>query len=128
MLGRIYVRSDVKETICSSGLKGASFVPVKVYLRKSVPAHEPVPQLWELLVHATAWRVGMDLERITLCTICGRTGFPQPDDLGVDEAKWDGSDFFHVDRNPNITLVTEKVAELIETRAFSNVALFPVGG
>jgi hypothetical protein len=83
--------------------------------------------LYELVVTGRPSRVGMDIERITVCLRCRRTLFPDPQRLVVDESRWDGSDFFNVDLNPNIVLVTERVCETLIRHRFTNVACVPVG-
>lgn len=124
--GQIIVRDSVVDALQRAELTG--FVPVRVEVRwgKQVkyPPGEP-PLLYELFVTGTAWRVGMDAERITACKECGRTIFPNPEWLVVDERRWDGSDFFHIDRNPNIVLVTERVCHLMAQCLFTNYACVP---
>lgn len=83
-------------------------------------------QLAELVIHGRAWRRGSTSESLQLCHVCGRTGFPNPRDLSVDEARWDGSDFITVDGNPNIVIVTKRVALVLESHGFSNVAAEPI--
>jgi hypothetical protein len=82
--------------------------------------------LFELHVTGKAWRQGSALETLRLCKLCGRLGFPQPKYLSVDVERWDGSDFFHVDLNPNIVLVTARARDLFETQGFSNCDFVPV--
>jgi hypothetical protein len=46
--------------------------------------------------------------------------------MKVDEARWDGSDFFTVDRNPNIVLVTERVCNALSALGASNYFCKPL--
>lgn len=148
---RFWVKPAVRAAIVQASLIGIDFVQVEAQWDSRIthpPISEPdrwfrhidrdaagkvvkdlppsAPALWELVVHGKAWRVGMNSERITLCNVCGRTGFPDPRWLEVDIARWDGSDFFHLDMNPNVTLVTEKAKDLIEAHSFSNIICEPV--
>lgn len=61
-----------------------------------------------------------------MCDVCGRLGFPSPKVLSVDEARWDGSDFLILDYNPNIVAVTERMAEVIDANAFTNIMVEPI--
>lgn len=126
--GQLIVRTKVVEALERAKLTG--FQPVRVQTYWSEQLHhfqmEP-PSLFELVVTGVAWRVDSDLKRLTACQHCGRLIFPDPDWLVVDESRWDGSDFFHVDRNPNIALVTERVCEVLAEHDFTNYACLPVG-
>jgi hypothetical protein len=52
--------------------------------------------------------------------------FPGPELLIVDESRWDGADFFHLDRNPNIVIVTERVCTVLTQEHFVNFACVPL--
>lgn len=125
--GLFWVKPHVKDIIEQADFKGIRFVKVHARWSRKVkdPPPEP-PDLWELVIQGKAWRVGMNKERITICEICGRGSFPDPGWLEVDVSRWDGSDFFHVDGNPCIDLVTERVKEFIESHRFTNIAFEPV--
>ncbi len=125
--GQLIVQARVVEALKEARLTGFQPVRVEVQWGKTVksPRGEP-PALYELLVTGTAWRVGMDLESITVCKECERITFPHPDWLVVDESRWDGSDFFHVDRNPNIVLVTERVCRVLARHRFTNYHCVPL--
>lgn len=117
MPGIVWVRRSVREAM--NPLTGVSFADVQ--LDGECDAH-----LAELVIHGRAWRRGSTTESLQLCHVCGRTGFPNPRDLSVDEARWDGSDFITVDDNPNIVIVTERVALVLDAHRFSNVAVEPI--
>lgn len=118
-IGQIWIRERVRDAFLSAGLSGVSFAKVMLNAKCGV-------DLWEIVVHGRAWRKGSTPEKALLCEICGRRGFPSPNCLAVDETRWDGSDFFNVDFNENITLVTERVAEVIAANRFTNVATVPI--
>ena len=79
-----------------------------------------LPEYWELVVTGTAWREEQNEKTIRECDLCGRTQFPEPNNLRVDESRWDGSDFFHVNMNKNIVIVTQRVCDALEELGASN--------
>jgi len=125
--GQLVVRARVVEILERQRFTG--FRPVRVEVRRneqmSISLTE-TPELYELVVTGSAWRPGSDLDHITACRYCGRTTFPDPGRLTVDTKRWDGSDFFHVDKNPNIVFVTERVCSVLTQHRFSNYACNPV--
>lgn len=123
--GTVWITSKVVDAFKDADLTGIELVPVKLKLSKKVPVENP-PRLWEVVVKGHAWRHGMSLDTITVCEICRRKKFPQPEQLSVDGARWDGSDFFHVDLNPNIVFVTERVRSVLEREKYSNVRCIAV--
>ena len=126
--GQMIVRRRVVDALESAGLTGFLPVRVEVTWGKRVKHRDAEPpELYELVVKGVAWRVGVGLDKITACAQCGRTVFPAVGHLTVDESRWDGSDFFHVDRNPNIVLVTERVCAVLASHGFSNYACVPIG-
>lgn len=126
--GTIWITARVAEALGNAELIGADFVPVRLKPVKRVAATPGnLPELWEIIITGKAWRRGMDLERITVCKVCKRTEFPEPEQLEVDESRWDGSDFFHLDLNPNIVLVTERVLDVLNQGQFSNFRCIPLG-
>lgn len=126
--GQIIARRRVVDALEGAGLTG--FVPIRVEVtwgKRVKHDVEPPPELYELFVRGVAWRVGVDIERITVCRECGRKVFPGTFGIQVDESRWDGSDFFHVDQNPNIVLVTEGVCSVLAAHGFTNYVCTPVG-
>jgi hypothetical protein len=86
--GQVVVRPAVVEALQRAGVTG--FRPLRVDARWAggvAGLSTSPPALYELLVTGTAWRSGMDLVRITACRHCGRTVFPDPARLVVDEAR-----------------------------------------
>jgi hypothetical protein len=118
--GEIWVMSHVGDALAAAGLTGVSFATVSL----SPGCSEGT--LAELVVHGTAWRRGSSEETLRLCAQCGRRGFPSPHQLQVDETRWDGSDFLFLDSNPNIVVVTERVAEVVASSGFRNLVAIPL--
>lgn len=125
--GQLIVTAEVLGTLQHARLTGLRPVLVESRWSKKIRrAPEIIPDLYELLVTGGAWRVGIDARAITVCQHCGRTVFPNPDHMVIDEQRWDGSDFFHVDQNPNIVLVSERVCEILADHHFANYVCAPL--
>lgn len=118
--GQLIVREPVAVALQDAGVTGVHAVPVKVGWADARPHNDVPPALYELVVTGVAWRRGVSAARIIQCEQCRRTIFPPPYDREVDATRWDGSDFFHVDRNPNIVLVTPRVCALLASNGFTN--------
>jgi len=87
-----------------------------------------IPPLWELLIQGKGgdaapesgiYVMGQDEESGSLEYSSFRNG------ILVDEANWDGTDFFTVNGYPKYILVTERVKELIIGHQLTNCALIP---
>lgn len=126
--GVLWLKEAVRDAIMSAGCAGVSFEPVTLRPKNKRVAELVHPALWEAVVHGEAARSGIAPGSELLCDRCGRTGFPSPGNLTPDEDHWDGSDFVHLDGNPNIVVVTDKVRRVLEARSFSNIRLDPVRG
>jgi hypothetical protein len=138
--GRLWVRSRVMEKLKEARCTGVEYAKVEFVYRETDPKsfcdgvdidYGPIdmarlPDYWELVVTGTAWREGQSEETILLCALCGREGFPSPERMKVDESRWDGSDFFTVDRNPNIVLVTERVCNALSDLGAANYFCKPL--
>jgi len=119
--GLIWVVPSVRAALVEAGLSGVSFAGVQL---------EPSAGdegLSELVVRGSAWRKASTDQVLRVCGVCERRGYPSPKNLTVDEARWDGSDFVLLDRNPNIVVVTARVAEVFDARSFTNVVAEPIG-
>ncbi len=134
--GQFIVNEDVANHLRSSSLSGFRILRAKVsWLESKVPPNkrfslEEKP-MYEINVTGTAWRVGVDLEQITLCNVCKRKTFPpfgSEKEIMIDESRWDGSDFFNIDRNPNIVFVTERVVKSGIFAPFKHVIFNRLGG
>jgi len=124
--GMIWVKENIVTLLKSISPTGVDFIPVELQKKKGLKKNIELPQLWELYVRGKAWRKGVDPQSIIKCDLCERTEFPHPDILAVDESRWDGSDFFNVDQNPNIIIVTEKVHDILVKNKISNIDLIPI--
>jgi hypothetical protein len=118
--GVIWVSNRVRSLLAREKFSGVRLVRVRL------PGECESP-LWELVVEGRAWRRGSSVSSIIACRVCGRLKFPRPAKLDVDPGRWDGSDFFHVDENPLIVIVTERVANLLRAKQVSNVSVEPIG-
>lgn len=114
--GQIIVQSKVIEALQRAELSGFRAIQVRTQWSEQ----EKPPELYELLVTGAAWRIDSKEEQIIVCRSCHRTKFPNSDMLSVDQNRWDGSDFFHVDGNPNIVLITERACEILTRNKFTN--------
>jgi len=112
------LRDNTLALFRSAGFTGFETKPVAARFRsaKSAP-----PKLWELVVIGWAGMAspasGVRLDESKSCTICGHltyTGLLHPD-LLINEASWDGSDFFMVWPFPRFIFITERVARAIRS-------------
>jgi hypothetical protein len=127
LVGIQWVKPIVVDVLRQHGATGVKFVKVNAVWDKKVkdqPA-EP-PDLWELYVTGQACRADVNREGMRLCELCGREGFPEAEWIKVDDASWDGSDFFNVDKNPVLTIVTERVRDILAQHEFTNYECVPV--
>ncbi len=123
--GQLIVRVSVVDALTQAGLTG--FRPLRLQVRWSAKKREQSadpPILYELVITGAAWRMESNLERITVCKHCGRTEFPRW--TPIDESRWDGSDLFNIDQNPNMVFVTERACELFAEHHFTNYVCAPV--
>lgn len=118
--GEIWVKARVREASSEGRVTGVSFTPVQL------PPGCGSKRLWELVAHGRAWRTGSSEETLRACELCGRRAFPSPRQLSVDEARWDGTDFMFLDGNPNLIVVTERVAEIVALGGFTNLVTIPL--
>lgn len=122
--GVFWVNSRTKQAFETAGISGIHFVRVHAqWTRKPHLVTDSELELWEIVVTGHAWRPGSTIESLTDCTKCGRMDFPNPKRLVPDPARWDRTDVFHVDRNPNIVLVTQKVVDVLEQHKISNLKI-----
>jgi hypothetical protein len=117
--GQIWVGERARQGITAAGFSGVAFAEVHLEGCASVVLSELVAS-----GRASSVAPGGTL----LCEICGRRSagiFGAP----IDEGSWDGSDFFHVDGNPNAIWISQRVAAFFrsETGRFSNIECVPLG-
>jgi hypothetical protein len=87
-----------------------------------------IPPLWELLIQGKGGDAAPESGIYPLYEIedSGRFSYSSfRNGIIVDEANWDGSDFFTVNGYPKYILVTERVKELIIAHQLTNCALIP---
>jgi hypothetical protein len=115
-----------------AGFTGFEVRPVIVEKVKSLGrkrrAEVVIPSLWELMVTGK----GGDAAPESGIHIIEGVGEPGAviyssfrNGIVVDEANWDGSDFFTVNGYPKYLLVTERVRELITAHGLTNCTLVP---
>ena len=116
------VRKSVGHQLIARGFTGFNTNPVNV--RTADESNSPMPQLVEIEV--TGWggmaSVQSGIERIERCPVCGfqtYTKFTNPGQL-IDEAIWDGSDFFLVWPMP-LFFITDRVASFIKAEKLTGV-------
>ena len=115
-IGYFIIKEKVVEFLKDLGVTGVEFLPFNPIVNKKLRRDI---ELWILKIDGHAWRVGATQDSITVCDSCGRT---KPANVlwVVDEDRWDGSDFFHIDMNPNKIFVTERVRNAIVEAEFTN--------
>lgn len=99
-------------------------------LKKKHREEAPIPQLWELLIRGKGGDAAPEsgiapyqYEDSSGVVHSGYTSFRNG--IIVDEANWNGSDFFTVNGYPKFLLVTERVKEFIMDRQLTNCVLIP---
>lgn len=117
--GVIWVKSKVADEMKKKGFTGLEFVKANINF-KNKEYHTIDNELLEVIVTGKAWRIGSDIAKITACNKCGRKIFPNPCSILVDEKRWDNTDFFTVDCNPNRIFVTQRVYEFLCKSDFKN--------
>lgn len=120
MPGEVWVGTRARGVLVAAKFTGVS------YTRVQLTSECGEVDLWELVVHGRAWRTGSTPESLQLCSTCGRSGFPSPMNMSVDEARWDGSDFVILDGNPNIIIVTERVRDTLKANHLTNLVAIPI--
>jgi len=118
----------VAEFIESAGLTGVKMVKVLVRWGRHVKdTSMQLPDFYAMNVEAIGWRQSVELRSITACSHCGRRTFDGPDNIVIDEERWDGSDVFMLDMNPAYVIVTERVKRLFEEQGFHNCCFGSLG-
>lgn len=85
----------------------------------------PPPTLYLLAIVGVAWRKDIEEDDLLACDTCHRMTYPHPDWREIDEARWDGSDFFNVDHNHGKVFVTERVCSTLAEHGYSNYVCVP---
>ena len=116
----------------NAGFTGFEARPVKVEkivgLSRKQSEQLAIPLLWELVITGQGGNAAVEskIHIIDRCEGCGYTQYSSfHNGIVVDEANWDGSDFFTINGYPKYILVTEQVKELIISHQLTNCALIP---
>ena len=115
----------------NAGFTGFEARPVKVEKiigSRKQGAQPANPPLWELVITGQGGDAAAE-SRIHLIEHCEGCGYKKYSSfhhgIVVDEAHWDGSDFFTVNGYPLYFLVTERVKDLIMSHRLTNCVLIP---
>ena len=116
------ITDHVAEIFKAHNLTGYELHPVKVCNKKLNF------NLWELIITGSAGRAHPDsgINLKLYCKYCGLTRYtPIKKGLGiiVDEAHWDGSDFFTIIEYYKYIMITEKVKKIIEENDLKGVRM-----
>jgi hypothetical protein len=118
------VQQRVVDLFLEQGVTGFQTAPVEV-AKFDKRSFEDVPRVCRLIVHGHGGPLIPDSVIFTApCSACG--SFREiyfKSGLLFDEQNWDGSDFFRVKELPGVTLVTQKVADLIAKYKLTNARL-----
>jgi uncharacterized protein CXXCG len=117
--GDVWVIASVAHSLKDAGFKGLDLARVKLVGKSRLGR---APELFAIVPTGRAWRQGSTKEALLLCDICKRQGFPNPNILVVDRERWDGTDCFILDENPNMIFVTERIRDFIVSHGYSNIA------
>ena len=126
------VTEDVLSLFRQAGFTGFEARPIIVEKIKRLSRKRreevTIPRLWELLIQGKGGDAAPESGIYPLYEIedSGRFSYSSfRNGIIVDEANWDGSDFFTVNGYPKYILVTERVKELIIDHKLTNCALIP---
>jgi hypothetical protein len=126
------VTEDVLSGFRQAGFTGFEARPIIVEKIKRLSRKRreevTIPRLWELLIQGKGGDAAPESGIYPLYEIedSGRFTYSSfRNGIIVDEANWDGSDFFTVNGYPKFILVTERVKELITDHKLTNCALIP---
>ncbi len=112
--GQVVVSHRVKKIIEEHQCTGIDFVSVNTF------GQSPNMKMYEINITGAAWEENVDLKSIVDKSCCGRYIFPQSSKIKIDVSRWDKSDFFNLNKNPNKIFVTQRVANLFEEYGFQN--------
>src|SRR6187431_3300776 len=84
--GEVWISDPVVDALKRAALRGVSFAEVQLTGKCGATA------LSEIVAHGRSWRENSTIESLRLCNLCLREGFPSPENLRVDAARWDRSD------------------------------------
>lgn len=114
------VQKPVLDFFRDAGFKGYEALPATARFARS--SKKP-PEVWELVTSGSAGlispRSGYNV--LQICPGCGLidndTKIQDPTKV-VDESKWDGTDFFHVEPTSGLIFVTDRVVQALRNSPF----------
>ncbi|RIH90484.1 hypothetical protein Mterra_00370 [Calidithermus terrae] len=122
--GEVVVSERVLNLLREADLKGFIAIEPSVRLPKKLELEGgTIPRLFVLRVVGHGWREGSNLEDMVVCKRCGRRKHPPKISSRIDVSRWDGSDFFNLDLNPNEVYVTDKAREVLASPGTNNIRL-----
>ena len=127
LLSDFVITDHALNVLKAAGLTGFTVKPLVIesYPKRLDP--QSVPKLWELCV--TGWggmaRVESGIRLLKECQPCGYRRYSGTDHLEqiLDEAQWDGSDFFFVWPLPKYIFVTDRAAKVIRDNGLTGAEL-----
>jgi hypothetical protein len=118
------IQDHVLDLFREKGFTGFDVKPVKARFRNAKGAP---PTLWELVLIGWAGVASPEsgIKRVEYCEGCKHATYSEITDGSrlIDEARWDGSDFFMVWPMPLFPFVTERVANCICDHRLTGVLL-----
>lgn len=114
------VQEPVVRFFHDAGLTGFEAAPAKARFARS---SRQAPKFWELLARGSAGLISPQsgYQVLKVCPACGLieydTNISDPTKV-VDESKWDGSDFFRVERLSGWIFITDRVVQTLGRTPF----------
>jgi hypothetical protein len=123
------VQEPVVQYFHDAGFTGYEAVPAKTRFAKS---SKQAPKFWELLARGSAGLISPEsgYNVLKVCSGCGLieydTNISDPAKV-VDEAKWDGTDFFCVEPVSEWIFVTDRVVQVLSRSRFKGWGAYSLG-
>lgn len=122
------VTDAVLNTFRRQHLRGFKAESVDVEATEGASTSHSSDRLWELIVTGNAGsadsKSGIVSARV--CSSCDLVRYSSyQNGITVDEANWDGTDFFTVSGYPKLILIPERVRDLISEHKLNNCVLIP---
>jgi Protein of unknown function (Gmx_para_CXXCG) len=124
ILSDIVITDHALDVLRQEGLTGFNVKPPVICSNPKLDKRFTIPKLWEFLVTGKAGNAHPDSGIVLKwkCASCGLFRYSAFEHgLIVNEATYDGSDFFTVTEYPKHVLVSERAKNVIEGNSLSNV-------
>jgi len=124
MLSDVVITDHALEVLRGAGLTGFAVKPTRVSSFAAGVKRSEIPPLWEFVPTGTAGAAHPDSGIVELhrCEGCGLMSYSSfKNGIVVNEATYDGSDFFTVIEYPKYILVSPRAKQAIERNRLSNV-------